>query len=277
MNIAFLGLGAMGSRMAARLAASAHPLTVYNRSPAPTTPFAERGARIAGSPAEAVEGADVIISMLRDDAAARAVWTAALPAVRSGAICVEASTVTTEWIAALATAAARQGAQVLDAPVVGTLPQAEAGALVWLVGGAPEALERAEPVLRLMGSAIHAVGPTGHGAAAKLMVNAWFAGQVALLDEVLRVAPELGAPDALALLGRLPVTAPALQTMGALMCAGDHAPRFPIDLVAKDLGYATARHPGALIEATRARFEAARAAGAGGLNITAIGGAAPRR
>lgn len=276
MHIAFLGLGAMGSRMATHLTQTPHTLTVYNRSAAATAPF-EGHATIAATPADAVEGADVIFSMLRDDDAARAVWTAALPAVRPGAILVEASTVTPEWIAALTQLARARDARVLDAPVVGTLPQAEAGALVWLVGGAPAAFATVEPILGIMGSVAHHLGESGHGAAAKLMVNAWFAGQVALLDEVLQIAPALTTESALNLLGGLPVTAPALRVMGSLMLSGDHASRFPIDLVAKDLGYAAARHGGAMITAAKARFDAASAEGRGGLNITAVGGNAPRR
>lgn len=270
MQISFLGLGAMGRRMAQRLLAVTDSLTVWNRSAAATAPFAGQ-ARVAADVASAVAEADVVCVMVTDDEASAAIWDAALPAVRAGAILLECSTVTPDWIARLEARVSAQGATLVDAPVVGTLPHAEGGALTCLVGGPAAAVARIEPILAAWGTARH-LGAAGRGAAAKLMVNAWFAAQVALLDEVLGVAaPQLERAEAMGLLASLPVTAPALQAMGGLMIAGDDAPRFPIDLVVKDLRYAAARQPTAVIGAALARFSIASAQGRGGLNITAVG------
>src|SRR5262245_61336637 len=104
-RIAFLGLGTMGSGMAHQLLLNGFPLTVFNRTPEKARPFAEEGARIAGSPDEAAADANVIISMVSDDNAARGVWLGekgVLAAVVPGAVCIECSTVTVEWVRELA-------------------------------------------------------------------------------------------------------------------------------------------------------------------------------
>ncbi|MCA9558417.1 MAG: NAD(P)-dependent oxidoreductase, partial [Myxococcales bacterium] len=118
---------------------------------------------------------------------------------------------------------------------------------------------------------LHA-GPRGHGATLKLVVNALFAGQVALMAELLRAAEAHGLEPAhtAALLAKMPVTSPAAAGAAALMVAGDHAPRFPVDLVEKDLGYAAALGRAPVTEAVRSVFAAARAAGLGDRNLTVV-------
>ena len=272
MHISFLGLGAMGRRMAARLLDVDGQLAVYNRSADPLRAFADAGAQTHRDPAKAVVGADVVISMLTDDAASEAVWRAALPGVSPDATLIEASTVSPARIAALGAQVDAIGATLIDAPVVGTLPHAEEGALTWLIGGPAAAIEPIGPILDAMGAARHHVGARGQGAAAKLMVNAWFAGQVALLSEVLAMGAQGGIDGARALevLTALPVTAPAMGVMGGMMLAGDDAPRFPINLVVKDLAYANALAGGPMSQAALRAFEAAAARGLGARNITGI-------
>src|SRR5918996_2950937 len=152
-SVALLGTGTMGGRMAARLAQAGHPLTVWNRNRTRAEPFASLGARVADSPRAAAAGADVIIAMVADDDASRAVWlgdSGALAGARPGAVLIESSTLTPAWIRELATAAAERHCEFLDAPVTGSRTQAAAGELLFLVGGAAAAVERVRGVLAVM-------------------------------------------------------------------------------------------------------------------------------
>jgi len=281
LSIAILGLGAMGSRMAMRLLEAGYALSVYNRTHAATEALVERGATAAATAREAARGCEVVLSCVRDDEAAAVVWldpdTGALAGMGEGSIGIESSTITPACVARIAAAAGARGIPYLDAPVVGTRPQADAGALVHLVGGDPDAVAQVRPVLDVVGGAVHHVGPSGSGATMKLAVNALFALQVAAIAELSALAAKSGIdPDVtLEVLGALPVTSPAAKGAAALIRAGKHAPSFPIDLVEKDLGYAEAAAREARAEvpitaATRTVFARARASGDGGLNITGV-------
>ena len=167
------------------------------------------------------------------------------------------------------------GASFLDAPVVGSRPQADAGQLIHLVGGKAGTLDRAKPVLAVLGNAAFHVGPVGAGATLKLVVNALFGAQVALLGELLAVLR--GSPCDLAAmteaLSSLPVTSQAAKGALALMLAEQDAPLFPIDLVEKDFSYVLDQPQGGALPITTAvhdRFARAKAGGLAALNITAI-------
>ncbi len=281
-SIAFIGLGAMGSRMAAHLLEDdGLELTVWNRSPAPVEALVAKGALAAKSPREAAAGRSVVISMLSDDDACRAVWLdgehAAIHDLAPNTLVLESSTVTPGWIAALNDAVCARGAGLLDAPVAGSRPQAEQGKLIFLVGGDPQHLEQAQPLLQRMGGAVHHTGVVGTGALVKLIVNTHFAIQVASLGELLEVGVRGGLDRRRLqqLLAGLPVMSPGAAGASALMANDDFSPQFPIDLVNKDLAYA-----GALLRAddgghslgkavARTFLEAARR-GLGGENISAI-------
>jgi 3-hydroxyisobutyrate dehydrogenase len=279
-TLAFLGLGAMGQRMARRLAGAGHDLIVWNRSGLPAG-VASWPARAAPTPRAAAAEADLVFSMVRDDDASETVWddpeTGALASLRPGAIAVESSTVTPARVAALAARVAATGAGFLDAPVVGSRPAAEAGTLTYLVGGPPDLVERARPVLAVMGSALHHVGPTPAGAIVKLMSNTLFGIQVAALAEILALGRRttLDVARAAEVMGALPVMSPAARGALASMIAGQFEPMFPIDLVAKDLGYALAlggatKSALPLTQRTQERFAAAITQGLGGANLTAL-------
>lgn len=281
-NIAVLGLGAMGTRLATNLVNAGYPITVWNRSPSPTQTLAALGAKVAPSPRAAVQGADLVMAMVTDNEASRAIWldpeTGALGGMAEGAIAIESSTLTIPWIQELATAMENQGVDFLDAPVVGSRPQAEAGKLIYLVGGQAETLAQVEDSLRAAGSAaVHHVGPVGQGMALKLAVNALFGIQVAALAELLGLLEKLGLPNdkALAILGETPVLSPVARMTGNLIATNNHAPLFPIDLVEKDFRYAleTAQAAGVTIPASaavHALYRDAIAQGYGGDNITGI-------
>lgn len=244
-HIAFLGLGAMGRRMAARLADAGHDLTVWSRSGVPEDLPALR-AKLAPSPREAARDADVVFSMVADDEASRAVWTdpdaGALASLRPAAIAVESSTLGPAWVADLGARVRAAGADFLDAPVVGSRPQADAGALAFLAGGAPEAVDRVRPLLLTMGNVVHHAGPTPAGAMLKLLVNALFVTQVASLAELLALAGRAGLEvgRALEIMGALPVASPAAKAAGAAMLAGRFEPAFPLALAEKDVRYTLA-------------------------------------
>jgi 3-hydroxyisobutyrate dehydrogenase len=279
-KIAFLGLGAMGSRMAPHLIKAGHDVTVWNRSPAGVAAAVARGARSAATPREAAEGAEFVFSMLTDDDASKAVWmtadTGALAGLGKGATAIEASTVSPEWLRSLAAAVEALGAALLDAPVVGSLPQAEAAQLILLAGGAQDIFLKAKPVLGCIAGVVHHVGPQGQGSTMKLAANALLAIQVAAVAETLAALDKSGiAPKrALEIISGLPVMSPAGNGFAGLMVAGDFAPRFTAALIAKDLRYAvaeaaenTTKVP--VLQAARDIFDELCAKGFGGENISA--------
>jgi 3-hydroxyisobutyrate dehydrogenase len=279
-RIAFLGLGAMGSRMAANLLAAGHDLNVWNRTPDRAAALAALGARAAATPRQAAGDADIVIAMLRDDDASRMVWTApetgALAAMPADAIGVECSTLSLAWTRQLAATASERGIAFVDAPLAGSRPQAEAKALIVFAGGTAAAVERIGPVLRATAAAIHHAGPAGTGMAVKLAVNTLFAAQVAALAELLETLRRSGVDPARAMeiIGTTPVCAPAAKAAGDMMLRDAFAPLFPIDLAEKDLGCAALAAGDAgkapLTGAVRALLQDAIAAGFGHEHITAL-------
>jgi 3-hydroxyisobutyrate dehydrogenase len=241
-RVAVLGTGAMGSRIVQNLLKAGHQVVVYNRTKDKVIALIDQGVLYAATPREAVEQADLVMSMVTDDAVSRTIWldseTGAVMGLREGVIAIESSTLTVDWVKALATVIQRQGARFLDAPVVGSRPQAEAGKLIYLVGGDTETLEMVRSVLAASGS-IQAVGSVGQGTAMKLAVNALFGIQVAALSEVVGMLNKQGMSiaDAMQCLGELPVMSPAAKLASNLMLSQNHAPLFPIALVEKDFRY----------------------------------------
>ncbi len=275
MTIAFLGLGAMGSRMAARLLAADHAVTVYNRTPERATDLALQGATVSDTPRAAAQSADLVIAMVHGDEASRSVWldtsTGALGVMQPGAIAVECSTLSPDWTRELG--GAMGGQPFLAAPVVGSRPHAESGELAILVGGDANVFARAEHVVSAMGRPKH-VGTPEQAASAKLAVNALFAVQAAAMVEVLALleGSGIGREKGAEFLSGLPVTSPAAARLAGLMARGEYAPNFPIDLVAKDLGYAFDAIQGEapVIGGAREAFAAASAAGFGGDDIAGV-------
>ena len=241
--IAFLGLGLMGSGMAETLLAKGFPVTVFNRNPDKAARLAEKGARVAASPAEAAAGASVIISMLADDAASRDLWLGdrgALSAAAPGTLCIECSTVTVDWIEELAATADAQDCELLDAPVTGSKVHAAAGELNFLVGGSTAGLERARPVLEAMGKTITHLGPTGSGALVKLINNFVCGVQLAALAEAVAMIErsDLNPEAALGIVTNGAPGSPLVKLLSARMTASDFTPNFHLHLLAKDLDYA---------------------------------------
>jgi 3-hydroxyisobutyrate dehydrogenase len=242
-RVALIGLGLMGSGMARRLLAAGFPLTVYNRNPERAAPLAAEGAHPAASPREAASRADVVLSMVADDAASRAVWRGeqgALAGAVRGSVLVESSTLTVGWIEELAREAASVGCELLDAPVTGSKTHAASGELSFLVGGSAAALETARPVLSVMSRAIVHVGATGRGALLKLINNFLAGVQAASLAEALALIERSGLDRAKALevLTNGAPGSPLVKTLSGRMTARDYTPHFLLPLMAKDLKYA---------------------------------------
>ncbi|WP_281178270.1 NAD(P)-dependent oxidoreductase [Sphingomonas sanxanigenens] len=279
-TVAVLGLGLMGSGMARRLLAAGFDVAVWNRSAAKTAPFADTPARVAGSPAEAAAGAAIVIAMLADDDVSRSVWAGeggALAAMAPGAIAIESSTLTGEWIAELAAAAAARGVDLLEAPVTGSRDQAATGALRFLVGGEAAVLERARPALAAMGSTIVHLGPVGSGAVVKLANNFLCGVQVACLAEAVALFERRGldAEQAVSILTEGAPGSPLVKAVSRRMLDRAYDPHFLPLLMAKDLGYAAQTMAAAGIEtaiapAARRRFIEAAAAGEGEKDMAAI-------
>lgn len=233
----------MGTGMANRLLGAGFPLAVYNRNAEKTKPLATAGAKAAKTPGEAAKGASIIISMLADDNAARAVWLGedgALAGAKKGAVLVECSTITPEWIKELGNAAVKKGCPLLDAPVTGTKPHAAAGELTFLVGGDEAALKKARPALEVMSKAIVHLGPRGSGALIKLLNNFLCAVQAVSFAEALTVIENSGLDPAksLELLTNGTPGSPLVKAMATRMTVRDYTPNFAMKLMAKDLVYA---------------------------------------
>jgi 3-hydroxyisobutyrate dehydrogenase len=242
-KIALLGLGLMGMGMAGRLLDAGYPISVWNRTPGKAEPLVKRGAQAAGSPREAAAGADLVLSMLSDVPVCRDVWLGrgeALLGVTPGAILVESSTVTVEWIHELDQAARQHGCELVDAPVTGSKPQAAAGQLLFLAGGSEAAVSRITPVLKAMGRDVVHVGPVGSGARLKLINNFLSGSQAAALAEALSLIERSGLDrqKAMQVLTEGAPGSPIVKTLSGRMTERAYEPQFVLRLMAKDLRYA---------------------------------------
>jgi 3-hydroxyisobutyrate dehydrogenase len=241
--VTVLGLGTMGSGMASRLLAAGFPVTVWNRSAERAREMEASGARVAATPRTAVAGADVVVSMVADDAASGDVWLGedgALAGVRKGAVLIESSTISPDWVQELAAHARVHGCELIDAPVTGSRTQAQSGELLFLAGGDPAAIEGVRDVLLAMGREVVRLGPTGSGAFVKLVNNFVCGVQVAAIAEAVALieASGLSRAEALGVLLNGAPGSPLVKAVAARMIAGDYDVHFRVDLMAKDLAYA---------------------------------------
>lgn len=174
-TVAFLGLGRMGSRMATNLAAAGHDVVLHNRTRETADTLAgDIGATVAGTPSAAVDGADVVITMLANEHALRAVCTGpdgVLAGLRRGTVVADMGTTGPAGVRWLDEEVRAAGGSAVDAPVSGSTDAAASAGLTIMVGGPSEAVARVEPVLRSMGSRVYHLGDTGSGTVAKLAVN----------------------------------------------------------------------------------------------------------
>jgi 3-hydroxyisobutyrate dehydrogenase/2-hydroxy-3-oxopropionate reductase len=272
-RVGWIGTGAMGRPMAARLLDAGHDLVVWNRTAAKASALVARGARLATSPADAAREADVVVLMLADPTALAAVTGGAdglAGSVRPGTVVVEMSTVGPQAFNAFRDALPG-GTRVVDAPVLGSLGEASAGTLKILVGGSDEDVRAALPVLTQLGDPVH-LGPSGSGAAAKLVGNSALLGMLVLLGEVIATADRLGLERTATweVLSRTVLAEQAARRRPALE-SGEYPPRFALRTARKDADLITAANPDArLAAAARDRFRGAEDDGWGDHDYSAV-------
>lgn len=275
-TVTLLGTGTMGAGMARNIAAAGLALTVWNRTASKAEPLAETGATVATSAADAVRGADVVVTMLFDVESVESALRDAREGLRAGAILVQMSTVGVEGSDRLATLADELDLVYVDAPVLGTRKPAEDGTLVVLGSGPEEARATVQPVFDAVGSRTLWVGGAGQGSRLKLVANSWVLTVVEGIAESLTLAKALGVPPEqfLDVVKGGAMDAPYVQLKGKAMLDGDFTPSFGLDGAAKDAGLivAAARGAGAdlaVIEAVEQHFARALEAGHGDLDMAA--------
>jgi 3-hydroxyisobutyrate dehydrogenase-like beta-hydroxyacid dehydrogenase len=279
-KIGFLGLGKMGAVMAPRFIAAGFPLTVWNRSPAKADALAAAGASIATNPAEVAADADVIVTMLRDDAAAEQVYLGQhglLSADVGGKLFIEMSTLRPATAHGLAERADEAGARFVDAPVSGTVGPAKDGKLMALVGGSEADLARAQPILDVLTRRIVHAGPVGQGAMLKLVLNLPLAVYWQSLAEAvaLGLAGGLDLATVLDALADSGAAARVLPGKIPLILEGSDDAAFDIATMEKDARSILAAGdelgvPMPTLSAALAAYAAAHAAGLGSADAVAI-------
>ncbi|MHB1431032.1 MAG: HAD-IIA family hydrolase [Streptosporangiaceae bacterium] len=234
--VAVVGLGAMGSRIALRLLDAGHDVIVWNRSPRKLEALLARGATAAATPREAARHSHTVITMLAGPEALRSVSQGPdgiAAGTHPGLVVIEMSTVGPAAVEALATLLG-PAVQVVDAPVLGSIGEADTGTLTIFAGGPADLVDQVRPLLATVGTVVH-VGPRGTAAAAKLIANAALLGTIAVLGEALSLAGMLGLPQeaVAAVLQRTPLAEQARKRL-PLIQAGVYPRRFALSLARKD-------------------------------------------
>ena len=240
-RIGFVGLGIMGSRMAANLARAGYDLTVFNRTRSTAEAWAsEHGGTVAAAPAEVGAASDVVISMVVDGEQVRSVLLGeegVAQGAAAGTLCVDMSTIAPAQTRAIGAELAQRGLRLLDAPVTGSSPKAQDGTLTIMAGGDAEDFARVRALFDVMGELVVHVGPLGHGEMVKLINNAVAAANAATLAEALLVGQATGVDlDALAqVMGNGSGGSTMLDLKAEPMRAHDYAPLFKLEHMLKDV------------------------------------------
>jgi 3-hydroxyisobutyrate dehydrogenase len=244
MRVSFLGLGIMGSRMAANLHDKGFELTVWNRTESVATEFAEKrpGVRVAQTPGEAGEGAELVLTMVVDGSQVEALLLGAEGAANTapaGALFVDCSTIGPAEALRIGGALSERGFGFLDAPVTGSKPRAESGELLIMVGGPRDAFDRALPVFEAMGTTIVYAGGSGQGQTVKVISNCVSASNACALGQALLVGDKLGVDmDALVAVMAGGSAASTMLTLKAgPMREHDYDPLFKLDHMLKDVRF----------------------------------------
>lgn len=287
MNVGFIGLGAMGSAMASNLLAAGYALTVWNRSGAATEPLASLGAKVARSPAQAVQG-EVVHSMLANDQAVRAVFLeqGVLDAMGRGTVHVNHATISVALARELAQMHAQRGLGYVAAPVFGRPDMAAAAKLAIVVAGQPDAVERVRPLLEVLGSRLWPVGEAPERAnVVKLAGNFMLATAIESMAEAsaLTRAHGVSAAEFLGIMTSTLFAAPAYQGYGKLIAEQRYTPAgFAMPLGLKDVNLALAAGEAAGVPlpfagVLRDNFIDALAGGGEALDWSALAQVAARR
>jgi 3-hydroxyisobutyrate dehydrogenase-like beta-hydroxyacid dehydrogenase len=241
MRVAFMGLGIMGRPMASNLVKAGHEVAVWNR----TSGKEVEGARIASSPADAAQGAEVVWICVSDTAAVEQVLfgpDGVEQSLTEGMIIADSSTISPSATRTFAERVARKGVQYVDSPVTGSKTGAEAGTLLFIIGGHENAIERLKPLYAAMGKKIFRMGEVGKGQSAKLAMNL----QIALIyegfAEGLTLAAKLGVDPAtlIPLINASMIKSGVVEYKAPFVLARDFSPNFPLRLMRKDIRLALA-------------------------------------
>jgi 3-hydroxyisobutyrate dehydrogenase-like beta-hydroxyacid dehydrogenase len=239
-TVGFIGLGAMGSRMAARLIDAGHDVYGTNRTPEKAKPLVERGMTLLATPADVAAAAQVTISMVADDSALDAISQVPdglLAGTGPGKVYVDMSTVSPQASRKLSARVSERGWQMLDAPVSGSIPQAETGTLAIMVGGDQDAFAIAQPILRELGQTVTHVGANGQGLLVKLAINISLAVQVLAFSEGLLLAERGGVDSRIAaeVMSSSPIGSPMLKARIPLLLDLPEDAWFDVALMHKDI------------------------------------------
>ncbi|MGJ3237960.1 MAG: NAD(P)-dependent oxidoreductase [Anaerolineae bacterium] len=280
MKLGFIGLGIMGSRMAANAQAAGHELVIHNRTRSKADDLIVKGATWAATPASVAEQVDVLITMLahpeaiEETALGEGGFLKALP---ENALWVDCSTVNPSFSRRMAQAAADHHVRFIDAPVAGSKKQAADAQLVFLVGGAEHDIEQIRPVCEAMGRAINHVGSQGMGSSLKVVVNMLLATAMATFAEGMALGESLGISQEtlLDLLVGGAVVAPFMASKKPKIESGDYEPDFPLQWMHKDLQMAalTAYETGVAMpvaNASKELYQLALREGLGEIDFSAI-------
>src|SRR5919107_2267997 len=243
MKLGFIGVGAMGTPMARNLLEAGHELAVWNRSPKRVDPLMEAGARRADSPADAASGTRATILMVTDIEAIQEVLfgdKGVVQGLPAGAAVINMGTIGAVATTRIAKTLGELGYRMLDAPVTGSTPVAEAGELNIMVGGDKQTFEEFEPVLAAMGKKISHLGEIGSGARMKLINNLIMGANLAVLSEGLALGEVAGLPvekQLEVILAGSAASGVAQRRSGNLI-SGSYEPQFKLSHELKDLYYA---------------------------------------
>jgi len=279
-RVGFAGLGIMGSRMARNLLRKGFPLTVWNRTAPRCEPLAREGARVARTPWELAEHAEVVVACVADPPAVERLVFAEdglLGAARPGFRYLECSTVSPELTRRVQKALRERGADALEAPVTGSKNGAEQGTLLFMTGGDRAVHEELLPLMMAMGTKAIYCGEMGQGATMKLIGNSLISLMLEALCEGIVVGRRAGLPleTILEVIQASGFASPYYSFKGAAIGKRDFSEHFAIDLLVKDQGLmleaaAAARVPMPGLAAVREVFQSARAQGFGREDICAV-------
>lgn len=239
-NLGFIGLGVMGREMVARLLEKGHMVTGYNRTPSKAEPLIAKGMKLAASPRAVAEAADITLSMVRDSQALEAVANGPegiLAGLSAGKLWADMSTAGPALSRSLAERARAQGADMLDAPVSGSILTLQQGKLSIMVGGTAQAFERAKPVLLDLGPRVTHVGENGLALVMKIATNLSLTAQMLAFSEGVLLAEKSGIPRTVAVdvLTHSAIASPMVQYRGPFVLNMPQEAWFNVDMMQKDL------------------------------------------
>lgn len=261
--VGLIGLGLMGKPMGRNLLKAGFPLVIWNRTKEHADDLVHEGAKFASSPCELAKQVDLLITIVSDPPAVEQILNGdngALNGLRKGSLYIDSSTVSPALARKVAGECAARGVAYLDAPVTGGTWGAEKGELVFMIGGTPETLERARPVLEAVGKRFFLLGPNGAGQTVKLAMNLILALEVEAFAEALALVTKAGVQGErlVEVMQSSMARAPVLDVKAPQILKNEYPPSFPLRLMHKDVRLALelAKQEGVQLPAGAAAYTA---------------------